>query len=393
MSATEGTVMDDARLEQASEWFVRLREPTVSTDDIASWLQWCQAHPDNEPAYRQIQEIWSMARDSGVGEWPNAEEVRGDTYDGEASIGEWISRDHATPSVATPATATPAARAAMFPTVGRSRRSLLKWSAVGLAASAVLAVGSWVLYDRGWLSGPGRGVYSTQRAEKRELLLADGSRVILGGASRIRVAYSEGRRDIALEEGEAFFKVKHDPQRPFVVQAPNLRVTAVGTAFTVRADDVRTVVAVTDGVVDVEHPVAQQASTFLDRRTSVGDERPISGLRSMQATSPTRTRAGQQLTFDGKIGATSIRPTDEALALGWQDGALSYVDEPLRSVVARVNRYSQKEIVLGDAKVGELRFTGTVLEGQVDEWIRGLEQVFSVRAAEGAHGSVRLEAP
>src|SRR3546814_8812761 len=80
----------------------------------------------------------------------------------------------------------------------------------------------------------GADTYATAVGGFQRLPLADGSRVDLNTNSRLDVAYSKAVRRLDLEQGEAFFKVAKDAQRPFVVHAGAWRVTAVGTAFTVR---------------------------------------------------------------------------------------------------------------------------------------------------------------
>jgi transmembrane sensor len=345
-------VMDDVRLNEASEWFVRLREAAVTNEVISAWLQWCKDHPENAAAFREIQEIWSLAKDAGISEWPSAAQIGSDEYTGEVSVIEWQqsqSQHHRQAQQRRP----------------NWRRA---WTyACAIAASLVLSLGIWSSF-RDWNVGPTAVVYATERAAKREVGLADGSIVSLGGASTIRVAYETDRRNIELESGEVHFKVKPDKARPFVVHSKNLRVTAVGTAFTVRTDDVRTIVSVTDGVVEIA-----AAGVPLDV-----DHQPM------------HARAGEQVTYDTQRRSATKQPGDDAIALGWQEGTLSYVDEPLRSVIARINRNSTNEIVVMDAAIGDLRFTGTVHEKQVPEWALSLERVFPVRVVIGADGHIEV---
>jgi transmembrane sensor len=55
-----------------------------------------------------------------------------------------------------------------------------------------------------------------------------------------------------LKQGEAFFEVAKDPNRPFVVSAGSKRVVAVGTKFSVRRDADSVGVVVTEGKVRVD---------------------------------------------------------------------------------------------------------------------------------------------
>lgn len=59
-------------------------------------------------------------------------------------------------------------------------------------------------------------------------------------------------RTIRIDSGEAFFEVAKDSQRPFVVHAADTAITAIGTQFNVRRAAGQVVVAVAEGVVQVD---------------------------------------------------------------------------------------------------------------------------------------------
>ncbi len=97
-----------------------------------------------------------------------------------------------------------------------------------------------------------RVVIETRTGTNRDATLPDGSQVTIAGGSRLAARYSEKERGLSLERGEAFFRVKKDARRPFVVHALDATITAVGTAFNVRAEEGAVRVAVTEGAVSVD---------------------------------------------------------------------------------------------------------------------------------------------
>ena len=96
------------------------------------------------------------------------------------------------------------------------------------------------------------------------------------------------------------------------------------------------------------------------------------------------------MTYDSRSSKPIMRSSDAAAVLGWQGGSLTYVDEPLRVVVARINRYSNHNVRLDDPALGELHFTGTVFQTQVEEWALGLQRVFPIHAVVQTDGSIAL---
>lgn len=76
----------------------------------------------------------------------------------------------------------------------------------------------------------------TSRGQRSTILLSDGSKVILNADSKISYNenFQEKLREVILE-GEAFFDVAKDPDRPFKVRTSNSVTTALGTSFNISA--------------------------------------------------------------------------------------------------------------------------------------------------------------
>jgi len=67
-------------------------------------------------------------------------------------------------------------------------------------------------------------------------MLSDGTLVKLNSDSRLTFSekFDETSREVFLE-GEAFFDVKNNPKRPFIVRTQQINTTALGTSFNVQA--------------------------------------------------------------------------------------------------------------------------------------------------------------
>jgi transmembrane sensor len=346
-SADHSNSVDDARLNAAAEWLIALRENPTDPQVITAWLQWRQEHPDNPRAFSEIEEIWTMTG-------------------GAESALALTGSDHSQ-------TSTPDQPSQHSNGRHRPVQHWLRWSvAAGLAATVIVSSLAWRTY-RSADEAPVE--YTTAQATQRELRLSDGSTLLLGGDSTVRVAYTATQRNIALLHGEAHFAVQHNTARPFVVRAHGIAVTAVGTAFNVRADDSRTVVSVSEGVVEVG------PGSTTDKRQPM-----------LQST--LRARVGQQVVLDdvvtGQRVTLSVQLRDTPAPNDWQEGILSFVDEPLHTVIARVNRYSQHNIAIADPTLGELRFTGTVIRDRIDDWALGLEKAFPIKVRTDVHGDITL---
>jgi transmembrane sensor len=119
--------------------------------------------------------------------------------------------------------------------------------------AAALAASVAFLCIVGWLSVArlGHQEFTTQAGETREITLADGSVMDLSPATAVAVRYRMHERLLTLEQGEAVFHVAKNRARPFIVEAADTRVRAVGTIFKVQRTVRHVCVSVVEGVVAV----------------------------------------------------------------------------------------------------------------------------------------------
>lgn len=212
------------------------------------------------------------------------------------------------------------------PAVRRGRRHAIQFG--GLAAAAcvlALLVGPDLLRDL-------RADHATGTAEVRTIRLSDDSAVTLAPESAIAVAYTPGERHVRLLDGEAFFEVTPNAERPFRVVARAVDVTVLGTAFDVRRGDEGTSVAVEEGVVRVGHASATP---------------PVAETLT----------AGQvvQVSWAGQAERDQ-RPADQVAA--WRHNQLIARDRPLGAVVDELRRFYSGRIIVTNAALAARPVTG-----------------------------------
>jgi transmembrane sensor len=220
------------------------------------------------------------------------------------------------------------------------------WLAGGLAAAALVGV----VAGLGWRRGAGASLGTTAEARvvatavgrRDSLRLADGSRVVLAPGSRLVVAagYGGSAREVALE-GAAWFSVRHDAARPFVVRAGGSVVRDLGTEFTVRTDGVAggraVAVAVTAGSVSLDTLVLR-AGDRAERRV------------------------------DGTLVAERGTVRDDDVA--WTRGRLAYHDAELDEVRADLRRWYGVDLRVDDAVIARRRLTATFDGESADDVLR-----------------------
>jgi transmembrane sensor len=345
-----------SRVRSAARWFVALQNAEVSPRLVRRWEAW-NVDPDRRHAFDELVHLWRRLNDGARPLSPSPAELAEDDYDGSVSVAEW----HELPK---------GLRGARR--VFRRRLRLAAVAIGGVAAFVSIVVGGMALlstYLNPLRSFAPMSVYETQRAEHRHIVLGDGTRVDLGARSALTANITPYARTVVLDRGEALFYVARNADRPFRVIAGRGTITAVGTEFNVRRrEEGSVVVTVTEGSVEVapERHVLPDEIRRLDR--------------------------GQQVGYDASGRLGKVLEADSTSALSWTEGRLRYAREPLHRVLADVNRYSRQTLILGDRAAGELLYSGTVFEADVEEWIVGLERIFpslEVLATDAEHVLVR----
>jgi len=102
--------------------------------------------------------------------------------------------------------------------------------------------------------------------------LPDGSMITQNKNSTI--SYIGGAtRNVELT-GEAFFNVKHDPNKPFIIKVNDVLITVIGTSFNVKSNNKTTEVIVETGIVSVTRKQRTEA-LHPDEKLIMGETGPL----------------------------------------------------------------------------------------------------------------------
>jgi transmembrane sensor len=177
----------------------------------------------------------------------------------------------------------------------------------------------------------------TRRGEVRLVPMPDGSAIMLNTATRISTHFTDAQRQVRLLEGEALFNVAKDPSRPFVVEAGDTRVRAVGTSFSVRRmSDGSIQVLVREGVVEVTRAGGEAASV------------PVRAIANTKLISHSGDPVQSQLLANAEV----------ARELGWREGQISFDGVSLQQAADEFARYNDTRITFATAAIANRKVTG-----------------------------------
>lgn len=315
---------EDAMAEEAHRWFMRRTENNLPPEEEETFQTWLKQDPRHRALYAQAHGVWGAAAQMG--------HLRGEESDS-SDVG--------------------VVDADLHPSWFRRN--------VGVALGGAAAVFAMILVGANvFLTAPGEQVdepyFATATAEIREVALDDGTVITLGAESEIDVRFSEGRRQVALLSGEAFFDVAKDASRPFFVDIDDTQIRVVGTAFDVRRGAAGVDVSVLEGVVEVLRP---------------DDESELNTTRVV-------LEAGEQVASTSGAGLTAVTPVSVKAPGAWRQGRLVFDNVTLREVIVDLDRYYDGDIVIDGDEIAMMRVTASYRTDDIEKMISNLERLLPI---------------
>ena len=176
---------------------------------------------------------------------------------------------------------------------------------------------------------------SVERGQKASITLPDGSKVWLNSLSELTYNsdFNTEKRELLLD-GEAYFEVASNPDKPFVVRSNEITVEALGTAFGVKAytDDVSVSSILMHGKVRVTTP---NGTIIL--------------------------KPNERIQYDRELATTRQSSVTNAVDFtGWIHNELRFENESLYEITRNIQRIYNVEIIFSTERLKKLRYTGTV---------------------------------
>lgn len=326
---------DEDPAEAAALWCMRLSDGDMSEEEWRAFEIWL-AEPGHDELVQDAAAIWHASE--AIGEQPEIIALRSQALTSYRKAGHrrWL---------------------AVEP--GRLRR-------FGALAAMLLLAFTAILF---WY-GTRPDEYATGIGERQVAMLGDGSRVSLDAATDVQVRMKDAARQVELIGGRAKFDVAKDPLRPFTVAAGDKLVVAVGTSFSVElvGGDVRVILY--EGQVEVRDRSDLGASATKRRQMMTAGSELVGSI--------------------GSSGPGQVTRPDLSQSLSWEQGMINFENEPLANAIARVNRYSKRQIRLADPALGGILVDGVFKAGDLDAFLEGVTALHPVRR-ENAGTEILLE--
>ena len=192
--------------------------------------------------------------------------------------------------------------------------------------------------------------------KRSDIVLADGTHIWLNSGSQLSypVKFKADSREVYLS-GEAFFKVKANPDKPFYVVTRDVKIKVFGTSFNVSSyDEDKTIETV-----------------LVEGRISAGKNKMFAKMINI--------RPGERVTYDKKDESLSTDHVDARMFSSWINGYLIFENVPLKEIFKKLERLYNKKIVV-ETNLDEITFSGKLdLKDEIDDVIDNISFTSSVK--------------
>jgi len=267
----------------------------------------------------------------------------------------------------------------------KKRRSRLK---IYLAASGFAVISTTIILFFNYNGNssrseeqPNEEVIVTQKGSRSRTLLADGTTVWLNGESKLYYEndFTGATREVTLE-GEAFFDVVKQTERPFIVHTSGIDIKVLGTAFNVKSypedKNVETTLYRGSVLVFRQKDSSRDSIQLIPNYTLVlPKEAANEPLKLSQDIRPLT----QELSVEHIITPIdSTKKESERIETAWVYSRLEFPAVRFEEVAKKLERWYNVSIIFTDEKVKTLNVYGSFEKETVEEAFAALKVAFPI---------------
>ncbi|MGC4235301.1 MAG: FecR domain-containing protein [Niabella sp.] len=273
---------------------------------------------------------------------------------------------------------------------GESSRRVVKWMRrVAAAAAVILAIGTCIF----WLGQrtPKNALVQlivTEKDSKSSLILPDGSTVWVNAETKLSLGKNFGTnsREVYLD-GEAYFDVIKDENRPFIVHTRSLDIKVLGTAFDVRAyqKEQHTETSLFRGRVEV-------LLKGKNRKTLVLQPHEKIVVQNEQASEQREIGKRELLP---EIAILRIEPNvadSGFLETQWMRRNISFDHQPLKEIIPMLEKWYEVRIIVNNSSLLGKRFSAKIEKESLEEVLESFRLSSGIRyRIDNRKGEVTIE--
>jgi transmembrane sensor len=322
-------MMEEEKVEY-SNLMIKFFTGEISEGEMIQLKSWLEMGPENRRLFDEENELWQM---SGVQTKPENFKTDKEWMIISSRLGLGENK---------------------FKSVKILRNSNFRILIAAATVACLLAVGGLSL----WIVGKtffqriatASTIISTNEGEKAHISLSDSTKVILNSGSTFQYDGHYNLKDRLVKlNGEAFFDVSTNPDKPFVVKLAHMSVSATGTRFNILSfgNEERVETTLEEGAIMV----------------------------SIKGKEPVKVKSGQQVVYLVSANKVLIRDVATDTYTSWKENKLRFNDTPFEEVLRRIGRKYNVKFEVTNRDLLNLKYTATFIDESIEEVMQMLKTV------------------
>lgn len=223
---------------------------------------------------------------------------------------------------------------------------------ISIAAAIIIGIGVGY-YGINFFSSK---TIKTQTAQTRELVLPDGSTVTLNAGSKLvyKKDFGKTSRVVSLE-GEGFFEVTKNPEKPFIINAEDAEIKVLGTSFNVKAygDMEKIEVTVKEGTVSVGNKNTETKKIIVT--------------------------AGDRANYNKNSNTVEMLQNPDRNYISWKTRQIVFENDSLSAIIETLGDIYHKEFELDSPDLGKCTITTSFDNKELSTIMRILESTLDIK--------------
>ena len=184
--------------------------------------------------------------------------------------------------------------------------------------------------------------------KRSKVILSDGTTVWVNSGSKLiyPTTFADNSREIYME-GEAYFEVNEDKERPFIVQTKNMDIKVLGTGFniTAYANEAKASAVLVHGSIEMK---TNKNSLFLQKKEIL--------------------KPNERALYDHSNQTLQIKEVDTEYYVSWTKGYLKFNNSKLQTIINKMEKYYDVDVSIQDPALLNKTFTGKLdLKQDIEE--------------------------
>lgn len=215
---------------------------------------------------------------------------------------------------------------------------------------------------------------ATRIGNRTKIVLPDGSQVWLNAGSNLdynNLDFNKDIREVSLN-GEAYFDVVKNAEKPFIIHTKKMDIKVVGTAFNVRSysEEKFSEASLIHGSIEVTLKDRKDQKIILKsyEKISIANDEQNKDEAATKSTQKNVLKNNSKPIPQIVVKELKPNPTNNIIAeIAWTQNKLYFEDESLEDIGPMIKRWFGKEVNIQNESLKKVRYTGNFENETIEE--------------------------